>query len=185
MNKLKNVGLNTLVYFFYFFGGCVVVMFAEAMLMFLVDKFVALPYFTLAVIRIVIYSLGIPAVVGVLGYFEGYREASCHVGETILGGLAAEAIPHFLMAALFHFQPFASGAVRFCAGLMVAGSSFVEEDLKSTTPLQLIGFFVLYAVIYIAVLTVAKYLGASKRIVDRASLRRGEAVPPAGDEING
>ena len=182
MTKLKNIGLNALIYFCYFFGSCVLVMLVEAMVLSFLDKLMVLSYFVQCVIRIVIYSLGIPAVIGVLGYFEGYREASCTWDEVILGGLLASAIPHFLLAALFHFQPFASGAVRFVAGLMVAGSDIVLADLQRTTSEQLILVFAMYAVIYIATLTVCKYLGAKKRIMNRAELRRNEV--PGASETN-
>lgn len=174
MTRLRNIGLNMLIYFCYFFGACVVVMFAEALFLYILDKFVYLSYFAQVVIRIVIYTLGIPAVIAVLGYFEGYREASCAVDEVIVGGLLAEVIPHFLLAALFHFQPFASGAVRFIAVLLVGGRDVELSDMTSTTSGQLIGAFAAYAVLYIAVLAVSKSIGAEKRLSDRAALRRFE-----------
>ena len=82
--KIKNIALNLLVYFLYMFGACFLVMLAEAMLVSVIEKFVALPYPVLTVIRIVIYTVGITALLAVLGYFEGYREAECPIAETLV-----------------------------------------------------------------------------------------------------
>ena len=63
--KIKNVFLNLFVYFFYMMGSCILAMLAEAMLVFFAEKFVAIPYPVLTLIRIVIYSLSVPALMAV------------------------------------------------------------------------------------------------------------------------
>ena len=85
--KIKNIALDLLIYFLYFLGSCILVMLAEALLVSIIEKFVAIPYPVLTVIRIVIYTAGVPALLGCLGYFEGYREAACSVPETVISGL--------------------------------------------------------------------------------------------------
>ena len=171
--KIKNTALNLIIYFLYFFGSCILVMLAEALLVSVVEKFVALPYPVLTIIRIVIYTAGIPAILGVLGYFEGYREADSGIGETVVGGILA-AVLHLIFAMLFKFEGFVSGAVRFTAGLLWNGWKITAENLIQTPYSLFLLTFTAYSLIYIAVLTISKYFGAQKRIIDRAELRKGE-----------
>ena len=174
--KLRNIGLNTLIYTCYFFGSCVTVMLAESLLLFLLDKFVAMPYFVITLLRVVIYSVGVSALVGFLGYREGYREAVCSVGETVSAGILATLIPHLLFSMLFHFQSFVSGSVRHTVGLIRGGLDVTAEDVLPTRDAYLLFVlvFLAYGLIYTGVLTVCKYLGAGRRVVDRADLRKNE-----------
>lgn len=172
--KIKNLALNLPIYFLYLFGSCILVMLAEALLVSVIEKFVALPYSVLTIIRIVIYTPGVTAILAVLGYFEGYREGACPLGETIGGGILA-AILHLLFAMLFKFQGFVSGGVRFTAGLLHNGMDITYESLINKTPYGLfLLVFVGYTAVYLVALTVAKYFGAQKRVMDRADLRKSE-----------
>ena len=58
----KNIGINGFFYFLYVFGSCFIVMLIESLFVNVVEKFVALPYPVLTVIRIVIYTVGVVAV---------------------------------------------------------------------------------------------------------------------------
>ena len=172
--KIKNIALNLLIYFLYLFGSCIMVMLVEALLVSVIEKFVALPYPVLTVIRIVIYTAGVTTLLEVLGYFEGYREGGCPVGETLAGGLSASVL-HLIFAMLFKFQGFVSGAVRFTAGLLHNGWDITYDSLINETPYSLFLLtFLVYSLIYVGVLTVAKYFGAQKRVIDRADLRKNE-----------
>ncbi len=174
--KIKNVGLNLLVYFLYFFGSCILVMLAEALLVVILEKFVLIPYPVLTVIRIVIYTVGVPALLGVLGYFEGYREAVCSVSEAIVSGCFASVL-HLIFAMLFKFEGFVSGSVRFTAGLLHNGWKITYDSLINKTPYSLfLLVFAAYSALYIATLTISKYFGAQKRIIDRGELRKDEAT---------
>lgn len=182
MKKITEL-LNGLFYFLYFFGACIIVMLAESLLVSVVEKFVALPYPVLTVIRIVIYTAGITAIQAVLGYFEGYREAACSVGGTIGAGVAGSLL-HLIFAMLFKFQGFVAGGTRFLAGLIHNGWDVTYDSLINETPyLLFVGVFLGYAALYVTALTVAKYFGAQKRIMDRADLRMGEAQDPDGTEF--
>lgn len=170
--KNTNTLLNSLFYFFYFFGSCIIVMLAEALLIFIVEKFVALPYPILTFIRIVIYTAGVPAILAALGYFEGYREGVASTGSTVVSGIAASVL-HLLFAMLFKFQGFAAGGVRFAAGLLYNGWDVTYDSLINETPYALfLMIFVLYAALYTAVLGVSKHIGAKKRQTDRSELIR-------------
>ena len=172
--KLKNVALNLPIYFLYLFGSCILVMLAEALIISVVEKFILLPYPVLTIIRIVIYTPGVTAILAVLGYYEGYREGICPVGETVVSGILAS-ILHLLFAMLFKFQGFVSGSVRFTAGLLHNGMDITYDSLINKTPYGLfLLVFVAYAAVYLTALIVAKYFGAQKRVMDRADLRRHE-----------
>ncbi len=176
--KIKNIALNLLVYFFYTFGACILVMLAEALLVSVLEKFVAIPYSVLTVIRIAVYTPGVIAILAVLGYSEGYREAECPVGETVVSGLLATVL-HLIFGMLFKFQAFVSGAVRFTAGLIHNGAAITHDSLINKTPYGLfLLVFLAYGLAYVAVITISKYFGAQKRIIDRADLR-GDETPEA------
>ena len=179
--KLRNAALNLLVYFLYFFGSCVLVMLAEALIMKVIGNIVLLPYPVVTILRIVIYTAGVPAILAAAGYFEGYREASCPLGDTIVGGLLA-ALLHLIFAMLFKFQGFVSGAVRFTAGLIHNGWDITYDSLIFFTPYSLfLLVFVAYGAVYVAALCIAKFFGAQKRIMDRADLRRDEVSDEAAE----
>ena len=170
----KNIGINGFFYFLYFFGSCILAMFVESLFVKVVDKFVLLPYAVLTVIRIAVYTPGVIAILAVLGYSEGYREAECPVGETIVSGLLATVL-HLIFGMLFKFQAFVSGAVRFTAGLIHNGFAVTHETLVNRTPYGLfLLVFLAYGAVYVATITISKYFGAQKRIIDRAGLRRDE-----------
>lgn len=179
----KNIGINGFFYFLYVFGSCFIVMLIESLFVNVVEKFVALPYPVLTVIRIVIYTVGVVAVLAVAGWKEGYRKGYCSAGGTVASGAIATVI-HLIFSMLFHYQGFVSGGVRFTAGLIFNGWEVSYDSLVNDTPYW--GFLVTYfayAAVYVAALTLTKYLGAQKRIMDRAELRMGEdAVETSNEE---
>ncbi len=180
--KLRNAALNTLLYFLYMLFSCVAVMLAEALLVFILEKFVVISYPALTILRIVVYTAGVVALLAFIGWAEGYREGNASVAETILGGALA-LVPYLLFGMLFKFQAFVTGAVRFTAGLLHNGMSITYDSLINRTPYGLfLLVFLLYGALYIGVLTVARYLGAQKRIVDRAELRAHEPHDPSTEE---
>ena len=180
--RLKNIALNLLVYFFYALGACILVMLAEALLVTVLEKFAVIPYPALTVIRIAVYTPGVIAILAVLGYSEGYREAECPVGETIVSGLLATVL-HLIFGMLFKFQAFVSGAVRFTAGLIHNGLDITHDSLINETPYGLfLLVFLGYGIAYVATITISKYFGAQKRIIDRADLRRDESQDRSPDE---
>ncbi len=172
--KIKNVAINSILYFLYMFGACIATMVVEALLVFILSRFAVIPYPVLTVIRLVIYTLGVLALLSAIGYYEGYRDASCSVGETIAGGILA-LVAHFVFALLFRFQAFVAGGVRFAAGLLAHGTSITADRLAQETSYGLyIAMFILYGLLYVAALTISCYLGANRRVVNRAEMRRQE-----------
>ena len=86
MGRVRRVLLNAAIYFVYFFLSCVLVMLIEALFLKLLDRFVLLSYLAQTVIRLVIYSLGVPALVGLAAYAEGGGRASRRDGRFRLAG---------------------------------------------------------------------------------------------------
>lgn len=174
--KLRNIALNGLFNFFYLFGASVVVMLAEALLIKILVLFAEFSFPVLTVIRAVVYTLGIAAIIGVIAYYEGYREGACSVPETIGGGLFAM-VPHVLFSLLFSFQAFVSGGVRYVAGMLYNGIHLTYEQLEATPTWVMLLVFLFYGLLYTTVITMAHYLGANRRIISRAELRKNEVSP--------
>ena len=172
--RVRHVAASALLYFVYAFGACFIVMLAEALLSKIINSFVILSYPVLTLIRIVVYSLGVPAVIGVAAYHEGYSEAEVSVPETVASGVLS-LIPHVLFAMLFKFQGFVSGAVRFTAGLVHNGWYIDYDSMINETPYHLfLVVFLLYGLLYTGVIACCKRVGCNRRIMDRAELRKHE-----------
>ena len=166
MGRVRRVLLNAAIYFVYFFLSCVLVMLIEALFLRLLDRFVLLSYLAQTVIRLVIYSLGVPALVGLAAYAEGYREA-------VVSGLLAVLIPHLLLALLFHFRQFCAGAVPFLAGLLrdgadVTADSIVFNDIGTVG--LFLAVFLGYGLLNTGVLTLLRQYGVSRRHAERAGM---------------
>ena len=172
--KIQNITISTLIYCLYMFGSCFATMVVEALLVYILNRFVPVPYYTLTILRLVIYTLGVPAILTWLGYSEGFREGKTSIAEIVISGTLASVL-HVLFALLFSFQAFVSGGVRFAAGLFRHGADITDELLNTDTPTGLFLLaFALYGVIYVATLAISHYLGTQNRLISRAALRRGE-----------
>lgn len=172
--KIKGLTVAAVFNCLYLMAATLLCVLIEAMLLFFIDRFVVMSYPVQTLIRIGVYSTGIPAILGVLCYHEGYRYAECSLSVTLLSFIPS-GLCHLLMAMLFKFQAFTAGSVRFTAGLIHNGWDITAESLVEETPY---GLFILtflgYTLLYAGVSAVCKYLGAQKRIIDRAELRMHE-----------
>lgn len=173
MKKFRQILLNTAIYFVYFTLSCLLVMLVEALLLKAVDRFVVLSYFAQTVIRLTVYSLGVPALVGAAGYLEGYREAERRIGVTLTSGILATLVLHLLYALLFHFRQFCAGGVPFVVGLLRDGTaltpdSIVFNDIRTAG--LFIGVFIGYGLLYTAVLIGTRCIGVRRRHAQRADM---------------
>lgn len=175
LGRLKNLLAGAGIYLLYLVGASVVIMLCESLFCFIVDKFIMLSnYFALCIIRTVIYTVGVTATVGVLGYYEGYRTAACPKGE-VIGSYAIALIPYALLSMLFHFHYFIAGCTRSVSGIILHGSGVTLDKLTLETPdWLLLLVFLGYALLYGTALLLFMYFGAQKRICDRAELRKDE-----------
>ena len=109
--KKSDILVNTLVYAFYMFIACVVIMLAEILTVKVVNLFIVTEYYELTVLRAVVYTVGVNAVLGAIAYKEGYRMARYPIVETIISGLLASLL-HALLSLIFHFQAFCAGGEK-------------------------------------------------------------------------
>lgn len=173
MKQFRRSLLDAVVYLVYIFLSCLVVLLVEALLLYVLDKFVLLSYLTQTVIRLVIYSLGVTAMIGVAGYLEGYREAESHPGWTAFSCGLAVLVPQLLLALLFHFRQFCAGAVPFAAGLLRDGKAVTADSILFTEIGQLglfLGVYVGYGVLYTATLMVCREIGVHRRLRQRREM---------------
>ena len=168
--KKTDVFVNSLVYAAYMLISCIIVMIAETLITKIIGSFFLLTPFALCVIRAVIYTISVPALLGVLAYREGYRAAYFSAaGTAISGGIAA--VMHLVFAMLFSFEAFASGGVKFVAALIKFGEKL---NLKSFSGKLLLTdsilYFFIFAILYVAVMILCGKLGQRARIKSRKEL---------------
>lgn len=184
MKQFRRSLLDAVVYLVYILLSCLVVLLVEALLLYVLDKFVLLSYLTQTVIRLVIYSLGVPAMIGAAGYLEGYREAESHPAWTALSCGLAVLVPQLLLALLFHFRQFCAGAVPFAAGLLRDGKSVTADSILFTEIGQLglfLGVYVGYGVLYAVTLIACREIGVRRRLRQR---REMGLTPDGGGRLN-
>lgn len=168
--KKSDTLLNSLVYAVYMIVSCIVVMLAEALLTRVLGSMFELTPYTLCIIRATVYTPAVPVLLGILAYREGYRSAYFSTSETIISGAIAS-VAHFLFALLFSFEAFIAGGVRFVAALVKFGDKLNLKSFKGELEaVDTIPFFLLFAVIYIAVMILCGKLGARARLKSRKEL---------------
>ncbi len=168
--KKSDILVNTLVYAFYMFIACVVIMLAEILTVKVVNLFIVTEYYELTVLRAVVYTVGVNAVLGAIAYKEGYRMARYPIVETIISGLLASLL-HALVSLIFHFQAFCAGGVRFVTALLHYGKDLTVNTLMDELgALDFLPVFALNSLVYIAIMITLGKLGEYKRLADREEI---------------
>ena len=168
--KRSDILVNTLVYAFYMFIACVVIMLAEILTVKVVNLFIVTEYYELTVLRAVVYTVGVNAVLGAIAYKEGYRMARYPIVETIISGLLASLL-HALVSLIFHFQAFCAGGVRFITALLHYGKDLTVNTLMDELgALDFLPVFAVNSLIYIAIMIALGKLGEYKRLADREEI---------------
>ena len=174
--KKVDILVSSLVYAVYMIISCLVIMCAEILAIKIINLFVVTQYFELCVIRAVIYTLGVNALLAIISYREGYRAASFSIVGTAISGAIATLI-HFVFALLFSFEAFCAGGVRFITALVRFGSSLNSNTFMGTlTRVDFIPFFFINSLVYVALMISFGKLGQYKRLADREDLL-GENTP--------
>jgi len=174
--KKTDVLVNSIVYAVYMILSCIVVMFAEMLVIKVVNVLVEIDYFELCIIRAVIYTLGVNALLAIISFREGYRAAYFSIpGAAISASLAS--LMHFLFALLFSFEAFASGGVRFISALVQFGTRLnLGGFTGKLDTIKTIPFFFLFALIYVLVIITFGKLGERKRLTSRIELTGSESA---------
>lgn len=174
--RKTDIFVNSLLYAAAMLISCIVVMLAETLLTRVLGSMFELTPFILCVIRAVVYSIGVTALLAIMAYMEGYRAAYFSAIECAISGALASLL-HFIFSLLFSFEAFASGGVKFVAALVKFGEKL---NLKSFSgklePLDSIPFFFLFALIYVAVMILCGKLGVVARLKSRKELTGSEST---------
>jgi hypothetical protein len=173
MKKLDII-IDSAIYALYFFLTCLVCMLAEWFLSHVITLFVEISPYALLIIRVVLYTLGVPTILGIALYKEGYRSAHSHAGETVIS-VALASIVYFIFCLLFYFEAFCAGGVKYLTLLLKYGKdltgSLIDSGLTRFDP---VGVFFLHIAVYCAVMALCKHLGAAKRREDRRGINTVE-----------
>ena len=171
--KNKDLPILAFLNFLYLLVACVAAqLFTKLVIRFAV-LFVELDFAAASAIRLVVLlavSLGLFAF---LGYKDGYRAASFRKEEAIPAvGLAA--LVHLLLCAIFRFSPWLAGPTRHIAGFLSLGAAYnATERIEEIPFAALLLVALLMAAIWSGAFLLASYLGARKRLADRAELTGG------------
>ena len=159
--------VSALVYAFYMLIACIAIMLAEILAVKVVNLFVVTEYYELTVLRAIVYTVGVNAVLGAIAYKEGYRAARCNVLEIAVSGALASVL-HLLFSLLFSFQAFAAGGVRFLTALLHYGKNLTENTLMDKlNAADFIPVFLVNSLVYIGVMVALGKIGEYKRLIDR------------------
>lgn len=168
--KMKNAAVSGILTFTYLLSSILLCTLVDALLLMILDKIVLLSFPVQTIIRLVIYSLGVPAIIGFVSYHEGYQTASARVLDSVVGTLLS-AILHILLCLLFHFQAFIAGGIRFATGLIRQGMTVSFEGIAETPTFLFLCIFAVYTILYGIVVTICRYKGTQKRLAERAMLQ--------------
>ncbi len=165
-----DIAINSLLYAIYMLVSCVAVMFAEMLAVKIVDLFIVVDYFWLCVIRAVIYTLCVNALLAAISFYEGFRSAEAAPAATAISAAFASVL-HCIFALLFSFDHFCAGGVRSIAILVKFGTEINSPLFDGTlSRFEIIPFFFINSAVYIAVMVAANALGAKKRRLQRQSM---------------
>ena len=166
----------------YLLISCVTCMVAEMLIIRVLTLCFEIDYFTLCIIRAAIYLVGVNAILAIVSFREGYREASCRILDTVLSGVFGTVI-HFFFALLFSFEAFCAGGVKFLTALVKFGPSLSDSTFMGELyRTDFIPVFFVNGLICCAVATIFNVLGAKKRLADRAILTGSQESTPVSDE---
>ena len=170
MRKTVDVLINSLLYSLYMFLSCLVVMFAEMLVIKLANWFIVTDFYSISVIRAFIYTLGVNAILGALAFREGYKNAKAAPVSTAISGVLA-ALLYSVFCLLFSFEAFCAGGVKSIAVLAEFGKSINSPVFKGLlNAIDIIPYFFINAAIYIVVMVALNAVGAYKRKLDRKEM---------------
>ena len=170
MKKTLDVLINAPLYALYMFLSCLVVMFAEMLVVKLANWFIVTDYYSTSVIRAVVYSIGVNAILAAIAFREGFRNAKATPIATVISGTLATLL-YSVFCLLFSFEAFCAGGVKSIAIIVKFGKAINSQMFVGTLDrFDIIPFFFVNCAIYIAIMTAFNTLGAYKRKLDRQEM---------------
>jgi hypothetical protein len=152
------------------FLSCLVVMFAEILVVKLANWFIVTDYYSTSLIRAIIYTLGVNAILGAIAFREGFKNAKATPIATVISGVLAIVL-YFIFCLLFSFEAFCAGGAKSLAIIIKFGKSINSEMfIGKLDRFDIIPFFLVNCAIYIAVMVIFNAIGAYKRRLDRIEM---------------
>ena len=180
--KKTDIWVNALIYSIYMLLSCIIIMFAEILISGVLGTMWVLKPLTLCRIRAVIYTVGVTALLGIMGFREGYRAASFSVGTTIISGALAS-VAHLIFALFFSFEAFSAGGAKFITQIVKFGNKLNMKSFKNELDLfDPVPFFLALAALYIVAMIVCGKLGAHARRRSRKALTGSESTSEQSPE---
>ena len=162
--------MNSIVYAVYFLAACLCGVGVDFLALKVLNSIIVVTPFLACILKAIIYFVVTTAVVFVLAYKEGYREASFIFGETCVSLIFAVVI-QFLFALLFLFNQFFAGGVKFFSALLVYGDKI--QDMAQISEIRYRVFmpvFFVLAVFMCVTVVLGKKLGCDSRLLSRKEL---------------
>ena len=140
----------------------------------IVDLFVELDFFGASIVRVItLFGFSIALIV-LFAYKGGYREARFDKVECVVSASAASRL-HFLLGMPFAYSPWFFGATRHFAGFLAFGGNYNDNSRIEEIPFgTLVAVALITAVLTVAGITLANYVGFRRRLSDRQALTGNE-----------
>ena len=168
--------INSLIYTAYVIGACLCAAAVDLLALNILNEFLVISLYVQTIIRVVIYAIAPVAVISIVSYKEGYKEASFFAVESIVS-CALACVGTFLFSVLFRFNRFVAGGVKYIASLIAYGDNISDaEQIAEVGYRYAIPVFLGLFVIYSVALVIFKKLGAEKRLCDRAELTENQTA---------
>lgn len=148
---------------------CAVSSVAAALVCKIIASFVEAEFFTYAVIRSIIITLGTLGALYAVKYKEGFKAGKFSLKESVIGG-AIGMLAHALIGLAFSFMPFVSGAPLYIVGMIQYTTMLDEELIMEVSPLFTLVAALVLAAIYVSVANLAKSYGAQSRKIEKYQL---------------
>jgi hypothetical protein len=169
--RKEDLAVIAVLRFLYLLIGSFFAFLSSVLLLFFVEKVIGdLPYFKETVLQAVFCNAVFLALLVVLIYKEGYREATWSAGGYLLsGGIAL--VPFLGLGMLLRFHPIVAVGVRYFAGILAYGSGFSSPELVYKLPFWLQAVLLLgYAALAMGIFLGVYRIGYARRMRDRAEL---------------
>ena len=181
MKKRNDILADSIIFALIFFISCVVVMFAEMLVITVLDKVVIMTPVATAIVRTVIYCVGCFSIISIASYKIGYHSPDYSSLGLILSGVIAS-VMHFLISLLFSFEAFCAGAVKFVSVLVKFGSKINSSRFDGELfRYDCIPVFCIFAAIYITLTVVFAKIGGVRRLSDQKKLYDANATESSTD----
>ena len=151
------------------FACCAVSSIAAALVCKIISSFVEAEFFTYALIRSIIITLGTLGALLAVKYKEGFKVGEFSLKESLIGS-SVGALSHAIIGLIFSFMPLVSGAPLYVIGMIRYGTMLDEELITSIHPLLTLGVAVVFATVYVVLANFVKSYGAQSRKIEKYRL---------------